>query len=109
MPVVVSVVAGLAIAAEQAVVGLATMGGFVLAGEYGTIAMMIGWSAISLGASFAFSEIGKALAPGPSLPTSITQAAAPRQTVYGQSRVAGRFAYLGTATSGRYLNMAITL
>lgn len=107
MPVVVGIAVTIASTLEATAVGLAGVIGATLAGTFGTTAMMIGWAAVSIGASFAFSEIGKALAPGPSLPTSVMQAAAPRQTVYGQMRVAGVYAYVGTSNGGSYLNMVI--
>ena len=66
-------------------------------------AVAIGTTGISL----TLAGVAQALQAGPSAPFSVRQAAAPRQIVYGQCRVAGIVLYISTTNNGHDLNQVI--
>jgi hypothetical protein len=103
------VVEGVAMIAGAVVLGVVTFGAADLAlapalvGFLGDAAMAVGIGGIST----TLAGIAQDLMPGPSMPFSVRQPAAPRQIVYGQMRVSGNIVYIATSGSNHDLNQVI--
>lgn len=64
-------------------------------------------TAISIGSSLTLGAIAAMLRPGMTAPFSVRQPAAPRQIIYGQTRVAGIIVYMSTTDNSHDLNQVI--
>jgi hypothetical protein len=103
------VVEGVAMIAGAVVLGALSFGAADIAlapglvGFLGDAALAVGIAGIST----TLSGIAQDLMPGPSMPFSVRQPAAPRQIVYGQMRVSGNIVYVATSGSNHDLNQVI--
>lgn len=100
------VVEGVAIIAG-AVIATVLTGGLASPLLASAIGLTVTGTAISLGTSLLLNGISQALQPGPSIPFSIKQAAANRQYIYGQARVAGTIVYESTSGNNHDLNQIV--
>ncbi len=104
-----------------AAIGATIAGSTAVAWTAGGFSVFLGFSMTSFLSSVALSGISMLLKPKPKksggfdaysasgLTQQFRQAVTPRFVVYGECRVSGMMAYVGTSANNQYLNMVITL